>query len=326
MASLVDSYQRRFRYLRLSITDSCNFRCAYCLPNGNCIDPSLERPLALREITHLAMAFAELGVEKIRITGGEPTLRRDVVDIIQTLSQIEGIQEVALSTNGYRLARLAPQLKKAGCRAVNVSLDSLNPDKFKAVTAQNSHADVMASLEASLAEGLRVKVNAVLMKDINDQELPAFLDYVKTRPIAVRFIELMRTGDNGELFQKHHVRAQELKDELLSFGFEALARHELGGPAEEFHHPDFQGRIGFITPYAKDFCTNCNRLRVSCRGELKLCLFGDGQDSLRHLLQNPWQKEELKDSILERLKLKKASHFLDEGKFGNTRQLASIGG
>lgn len=326
MASLIDPQQRRFRYLRLSITDTCNFRCSYCLPNGSCIDPDLERPLNLKEIIHLVTGFTELGVEKIRITGGEPTLRRDVIDIISTIAQIPGIREVALSTNGFRLSRLAKRLKEAGCGAVNVSLDSLDPAKFLAVTAQNNHADVMAGIEASLTEGMRVKVNAVLMKDINSQELPRFLDYVKDRPVAVRFIELMRTGDNADLFAKHHVRADDLISELEDLGFTPEVRTALGGPATEYSHPEYAGKIGFITPYAKNFCAQCNRLRVSCRGELKLCLFGDGQESLRHLLQDPWQKDELQETILDRLTTKKASHFLDQGKFGNTKQLASIGG
>ncbi|MES2745772.1 MAG: GTP 3',8-cyclase MoaA [Bdellovibrionota bacterium] len=326
MASLIDPHQRRFRYLRLSITDSCNFRCAYCLPNGSCIDPALDRPLRLDEITHLLAGFTELGVQKVRITGGEPTLRRDVIDIMSTIGQMEGITELALSTNGYRLARLAPRLKEVGCQAVNVSLDSLSAEKFKAVTAQNNHADVMDGIDASLAVGMRVKINAVLMRDINEKELPDFLEYVRDRPIAVRFIELMRTGDNGELFQKHHVRAEHLIMDLQDKGWTALPRAALGGPATEFAHPDYEGRIGFITPYAKNFCAQCNRLRMSCRGELKLCLFGDGQESIRHLLQSPWQKEELKETILEKLTAKKISHSLDEGKFGNTRQLASIGG
>lgn len=326
MASLIDPAQRRFRYLRLSITDSCNFRCSYCLPNGNCIDPAAERPLNLTEIQNLVEAFAELGVEKVRITGGEPTLRRDVVDIVSNIAGLAGIREVALSTNGFRLTRIARRLKEAGCKAVNISLDSLTADTFKAVTLQDNHSDVMLGIEAALNEGMRVKVNAVLMKDINDNQLTNFQEFVKDRDIAVRFIELMQTGDNRELFDRHHVRADTLIDELLLEGWTPLPRGELSGPATEFWHRDYRGRIGFITPYAKNFCTQCNRLRVSCRGELKLCLFGDGQESLRHLLQSPAQKLELQETILDRLSTKKVSHFLSEGKVGNTRQLASIGG
>jgi cyclic pyranopterin phosphate synthase len=326
MVGLMDSHQRRFRYLRLSITDSCNFRCAYCLPNGSCIDPALARPLDLDEITHLLAAFTELGVEKVRVTGGEPTLRRDVVEILSLISKTKGINELALSTNGYRLARLAPRLKEVGCQAVNVSLDSLSAEKFKAVTAQSTHNDVMDGIKESLKVGLRVKINAVLMRGINDEELPEFLDYIRERPVAVRFIELMRTGDNGSLFERHHIRAEPLIAMLQNEGWTPLPRMPLNGPATEFFHPEFLGRIGFITPYAKDFCAQCNRLRISCRGELKLCLFGDGQESIRHLLQNPSQKEDLKATILDRLTGKKLAHALDQGNFGNTRQLASIGG
>jgi cyclic pyranopterin phosphate synthase len=326
MASLVDSYQRKFRYLRLSITDSCNFRCSYCLPNGNCIDPALERPLNLDEIINLTTAFAGLGVEKVRITGGEPTLRRDVVDIISAISAVEGIDQVAISTNGYRLAQLAPRLAAAGCKAANISLDSLNPEKFAIVTGQKTNQAVLDGIDAALAEGLKVKVNAVLMKGINDEEMQNFLEYVKYSPVTIRFIELMRTGDNKAYFDKHHVRADVLSQELIDQGWDLLPRSTVGGPAEEYAHPDYKGRLGFIKPYAKNFCDGCNRLRISCRGELKLCLFGDGQESVRHLLQNPSQMEELQLTILQRLSTKKISHFLDDDNFGTTRQLASIGG
>lgn len=326
MARLIDSYHRKFRYLRLSITDSCNFRCSYCLPNGNCIDPNLEGPLDLDEIINLTTAFAGLGVEKVRITGGEPTLRRDVVAIIQAISSIEGIDLVAISTNGYRLSQLAPRLAAAGCKAANISLDSLDAEKFATVTGQKTNQDVLDGIDAALEAGLKVKINAVLMKGINDGELSNFLDYVKTSPVTIRFIELMRTGDNKEYFEKHHVRADVLALDLMEKGWERLERGALSGPAEEYVHRDYQGRLGFIRPYAKNFCDGCNRLRISCRGELKLCLFGDGQESIRHLLQTPSQMEELQLTILQRLSTKKQSHFLQDDNFGSTRQLASIGG
>jgi len=326
MASLIDSYQRKFRYLRLSITDSCNFRCSYCLPNGSCIDPEAERPLNLDEILNLTTAFAGLGVEKVRITGGEPTLRRDVVDIISAISAVEGIKQVAISTNGYRLAGLAPRLAEAGCGAANISLDSLNAGKFATVTGQKTNQDVLDGIDAAISEGMTVKINAVLMKGINDTELPNFLDYVKSNPVTVRFIELMRTGDNKAYFDKHHVRADILSKDLTDQGWTLMPRGVVGGPADEYFHPDYVGRLGFITPYAKNFCDGCNRLRISCRGELKLCLFGDGQESIRHHLQSPAQMEDLQLAILQRLSTKKISHFLHEDNFGTTRQLASIGG
>ncbi len=326
MAGLIDSYQRKFRYLRLSITDTCNFSCSYCLPKGSCIDPEAERPLNLSEIINLTKAFAGLGVEKVRITGGEPTLRRDVVDIVSAIAGLDGIKELAISSNGYRLAGLAPRLVAAGCKAVNISLDSLNPDKFSKVTGQKSNQAVLEGIDSALAAGMKVKVNAVLMKGINDTELNNFLEYVKTNAVTVRFIELMRTGDNKEFFDQHHVRAEALVGDLAGKGWKAIPRGPLSGPAEEYFHPDYVGRLGFIKPYAKNFCDGCNRLRISCRGELKLCLFGDGQESIRHLLQSPLQEEALQLTLLQRLSTKKVSHFLEEGLFGMTRHLAGIGG
>ncbi len=323
--SLVDSYQRRFRYLRLSVTDSCNFRCVYCLPNGNCIDPKQERPLDLKEIENLILGFRELGVEKVRITGGEPTLRRDIVDIFALLRDL-GIPELALSTNAYRLESLVPRLYDAGCRSVNVSLDSLNPERFALSTGQRSHSEIMRGIDAALGAGMKVKVNAVLMKGVNDDELPRFLDYIRAKDLSLRFIELMQTGDNHELFRQRHLRATPLIMELETLGFQRLQREILAGPAMEYAHPEYRGRIGFITPYASGFCDSCNRLRVSCRGELKLCLFGDGQSSLRHLLQDREQRVELKAEVLNLLTQKKATHALLEGRVGNTKHLASIGG
>lgn len=324
MNELIDRYKRRFRYLRLSIIDACNFRCSYCLPNGYCYDSKAEKPLTLGEIDHLIRAFAGLGMEKVRITGGEPTLRRDVLDIMATIAAIPGIKTLALSTNGYRLQALAPKLKASGCQAVNVSLDSLDSDRFAHVTGERSNKAVLQGIETALAEGLQVKINAVLMRGVNDKELPAFLDFVKTRDCSIRFIELMRTGDNKEFFEKHHLRADSLIPEME--GWELIPRSPTAGPAEEYRHPDYEGRIGFIKPYAKNFCEGCNRLRVSCRGELKLCLFGNGQESLRSLLQDPSQKRELQETILKRLAMKKESHYLLENDFGNTRALANIGG
>lgn len=326
MNELIDRYQRRFRYLRLSIIDACNFRCSYCLPNGYCFDSKAEKPLRLDEIRNLVSAFAGLGVEKVRVSGGEPTLRRDLLPILAGIAEVPGIRTLALSTNGYRLKTLAPELKTHGCQAVNVSLDSLNSERFAKVTGERGNHAVLEGIESALIEGLRVKINAVLMRGVNDRELPDFLDYVRTRDCSVRFIELMRTGDNREFFEEHHLRADSLSAELEQGGWMRLPRDATGGPADEYWHPDYRGRIGFIKPYAKNFCDSCNRLRVSCRGELKLCLFGNGQESLRGLLQDPAQEEELQRAVVARLAMKKVSHYLLENDFGNTRALANIGG
>ncbi len=323
---IADEFGRSFRYLRISVTDACNFSCSYCLPNGYCKDPTADSPMTHSEFKHLVAGFAALGVRKIRITGGEPTLRRDIVELVQSASETPGIEQVVLSTNGYRLKGLVPALRKAGLQGVNVSVDSLDPELFQRITKTSLLPQILNGLEASLDAGLRVKLNAVLMRDLNSEDLPRFLDYIRHRPISVRFIELMRTGDHPDFFESHHVRAEALEEWLVSQGWQLRERGPLDGPAREYEHAAYAGRIGVIAPYSKDFCGNCNRLRISCRGELKLCLFGDKQHSLRAFIQNESQQSELHAAVHYLLKGKKISHFLQEGEYGNTRQFASIGG
>lgn len=324
--ALQDSFGRRFRYLRVSVIDACNFRCVYCLPQGYCKDPQAAAPLNPLEFRHLIAGFASLGVVKVRITGGEPTLRRDIVELVSIAKQTPGIQEVALSTNGYRLTQLLPRLVDAGLDAVNVSMDSLNEGAFQKVTGSDRLASVREGAEAARRAGLKVKINAVLLRGINDHELPQFMDFVREQDISVRYIELMRTGDNQDLFRDHHLAASSIEATLADEGWALRLRGATDGPAREYEHPAYRGRIGVIAPYSRDFCSGCNRLRISCRGELKLCLFGDTQHSLRAFLQSPDQAPLLHDAVYRLLGLKKNSHDLHEGLYGNTQHFASIGG
>lgn len=325
MSSLLeDSYGRRFAYLRLSITDVCNFRCVYCLPNGykKTAGPGF---LSLAEIRNLAQGFAEVGTRKIRLTGGEPTLRTDFLEVVRTLKDVSGIDQVALSTNGFSLQELAPQLREAGVTSINVSLDSLDNEKFREFTGSRLLPRILDGIDAALEAGYPIiKVNAVLMKDVSN--LDAFMNWARNKPVAIRFIELMRTGGNEKLFRDQHISADTFRRQLYTLGWEAKLRGPLDGPAQEFVHPDYIGRIGLIAPYAKDFCSSCNRLRVSSRGGLRLCLFGDGELSLRDLLQYPDQKEELKNRLRHLLKQKEVSHHLPEGKYGDNQGFSVMGG
>ncbi len=324
--SLHDTYNRSFEYLRLSLTDACNFRCIYCLPNGYQKCNGQPDPLNIDEITNLTNVFARLGIWKIRLTGGEPTLRRDLVEIVERINGTPGIRRVTLTTNGYRLKQLIEPLKNAGLSGVNVSVDSLDPLRFKKITGRDSLGEILLGIEAALNILTEVKINAVLLRGLNEIEFDRFLEFVRHRPISVRFIELMRTGENGDVFNKWHLSAKELESDLYRRGWEKAPRSDGGGPAVEFGHNDYAGRIGLIAPYAKDFCAGCNRLRVTNQGALRLCLFGDSDYSLRSLLQSPDQAEKLMLKIVELLKLKPPSHFLQEGRYGNTRNLASVGG
>ncbi|HEY8270616.1 MAG TPA: GTP 3',8-cyclase MoaA [Pseudobdellovibrionaceae bacterium] len=325
-ALLRDSYDRQFQYLRLSLTEVCNFRCSYCLPNGyksSCSD----FPLGESEVFHLLQAFSELGISKVRLTGGEPTIRSDLVSLVQKISQIEGIDKIALTTNGYRLQSLAAPLFEAGLTNLNVSIDTLQEDKFQKITGKSNLKNVLAGMEKAISVGIpAVKINTVLLKDLNDIELPEFMEFVRKVPVSWRFIELMQTGNNKDFFRQRHLSTKVIDSYLRDRGWSEVSKQATDGPATEFSHPDYLGRIGIIAPYSKDFCKSCNRLRVSSRGALQLCLFGEGQVNLRHLLQASEQKEELKSKIEKSLFLKSVGHELHSGLTGQTQNLSMIGG
>jgi cyclic pyranopterin phosphate synthase len=326
-AGLIDPQGRRFSYLRLSITDACNFKCGYCLPNGYCREDAREPELSVDEIARLVAGLAELGMYKVRLTGGEPTTRRDFLEIVERVAATPGVREVAVSTNGYRLRALAPDLARLGVKAVNVSVDSLDRARFAAITGSDRLQEVLAGIDACLSTGIpKVKANAVLLRGQNDDELDAFLAWVRERPITARFIELMRTGENGAYFAARHVTASALRARLLAEGWAPAARGKAAGPAEELSHPAFAGRIGFITPYSGKFCESCNRLRVTARGELRLCLFGEGSHGLRRWLRDDDSRPKLQSELRRLLVAKEASHFLEEGRVGDMRSFSSVGG
>ena len=324
---LVDAFQRHYYYLRLSITEQCNFRCNYCLPNG--YQPEANKPsfLTLSEITHIARAFAAMGTEKIRLTGGEPTLRKDFLTIAESVADVEGIRHVALTTNGYRMAKDVADWKRAGITSVNVSVDSLDPRMFHQITGINKFDEVMRGIDRAFDVGYhKVKVNSVLMKNLNDHEFNQFLAWVKNRPIQMRFIELMQTGEMDSFFERHHLSGEILAQKLLSQGWQLQQRAVTDGPAKVFSHPDYQGEIGLIMPYEKNFCASCNRLRVSAKGKLHLCLFGEEGIELRDLLQSEEQQGVLQSRIFSALQGKREHHYLHQGDSGIRNHLASIGG
>ncbi|MCD9086965.1 GTP 3',8-cyclase MoaA [Stenotrophomonas sp. SY1] len=326
MSQLTDGFGRSFPYLRLSLTEACNFRCSYCLPDGYKADG---RPqfLAVDEIERLVRAFATLGMHKIRLTGGEPSLRKDLDQIIETVARVPGIRKVAITTNGCLLPRRLPGWHRAGLTALNVSMDSLQRDRFHAITGHDRLPEVLEGIEMAQQLGLQsIKLNAVLLRDRNDDELPQWMEFLRERPVSVRFIELMRTGDNREYFERHHLDADVVIAQLQAAGWQQRPRLADAGPAREFSHPDYRGSVGIIAPYSRDFCKGCNRLRVTARGDLRLCLFGDFGIALRPLLQSEDERDALLARITTQLGLKAAGHGLHEGNTGITPHLASIGG
>ena len=326
-SSLSDVMGRRFEYLRLSLTDICNFRCSYCLPDGYKKTHSAPTNLTVDEIVRLVRAFAALGLWKIRLTGGEPTLRKEFIDIASAVSAVSGIRSLAMTTNGYRLAERAQSYFDAGIRAINISIDSLEPEKFRLITGHDRLAEVLAGIESAQAAGINnIKINTVLMRDLNHKEIDDFLAFVAERNVSLRFIEVMRTNDNPQFFRSHHLPGTYISDRLDNLGWKRLARKAGAGPAVEYGHDAAKGRIGIIAPYSKDFCTTCNRLRVSAIGKLHLCLFGDGGINLRPLLASDSQHEELVARIVALTRTKAPSHLLHQGNSGKTPHLASIGG
>ncbi len=326
MTPLTDGFGRRFPYLRLSLTEACNFSCSYCLPDGYQADG---RPkfLAVDEIERLVRAFATLGMHKIRLTGGEPSLRKDLDQVIATVAAVPGIRKVAITTNGTLLPRRLPAWHAAGLTALNVSMDTLRRDRFVSITGHDRLPEILEGLEIAQQLGLdSIKLNAVLLRDGNDDELPQWMAFLRERPICVRFIELMRTGDNQAYFERHHLRADVLERQLDAAGWSLCPRADDAGPAREYAHPDHKGRIGIIAPYSRDFCRGCNRLRVTARGDLRLCLFGDFGVALRPLLQHEDDRDALLARITTQLGLKAAGHGLHQGQTGLTPHLASIGG
>ncbi len=328
VTQLTDAFERKFYYLRLSVTDVCNFRCTYCLPDGYKPHGVANKSfLSIDEVRRITRAFASLGTEKIRLTGGEPSLRRDFTDLIAAVRENQSIRHIAVTTNGYRLARDVQTWRDAGLTALNVSVDSLDARQFQAITGQDKFRQVMDGIDAAFAAGFeQVKVNTVLMRDVNLHQLDTFLAWIKPRPIQLRFIELMETGDGGDLFRKHHVSGSVIREQLLARGWIHQIRSRSDGPAQVFCHPDYAGQIGLIMPYEKDFCASCNRLRVSAVGNLHLCLFGEGGITLRDLLADDNQQQALEARIASALAQKKQTHFLLDGNTGSTQNLSYIGG
>ena len=330
MMKLQDTFGRKFPYIRLSITDVCNFKCTYCLPEGYKKNPGDTRSfMSAEEISRLTKALSELGVCKIRLTGGEPTVRKDFFDILKDMKQNSNIPKVTMTTNGYRLNKIAKQLYETGLNGINISIDTLNRETFKKLTGHDRLNEILEGIDILQKLGFNnIKVNAVLLKGINDthEEFEKFGNFIKSNKIDFRFIELMQTGDNLDYFKKNHVSSKIFKDYLEKNKWISQTFGKDAGPSLNFIHPEFEGKFGLIAPYSKGFCKTCNRLRITSRGDLRLCLFGNTGVSIRHLLQDDAQKDELVDLIIKQLHLKKESHYLELGETGITPNLSSTGG
>ena len=326
--NLVDNFHRQLSYLRLSITDFCNFRCDYCLPNGYTANAG-KRPdneLSISEIDILIQAFAKLGTTKVRLTGGEPSIRQDLPRIIELAKQTQGIQTVAVSSNGYRLAKHLSDWQTAGLNQLNISIDSFDPTIFKQITGFDILPTLLQDMDTLLATtDIKLKLNGILMADTAFDNLQSVLSFVKNRPVTYRFIEFMQTSDNKALFFAQHSSGQRIKDFLLQNGWQSQRRASDAGPAIEYRHADYVGGIGLIEPYAPQFCDSCNRLRVSSQGKVHLCLFDNGSYDVRAFLANG-DVDGLVHALQSLMPIKPEYHLLKQNDSGIMANLSMIGG
>ena len=324
-----DQYGHLISYLRISVTDRCNERCAYCMPSEFQEWLPREKVMSYEELLRVVRVAAGLGVNKIRITGGEPTVRKDFFEIIKVLKVDAGIKKVVITTNGYHLDKKAKLLVDSGLNGINISIDSLNRETFKNVTGHDRLPEILEGIKNLQELGFEnIKINAVLLNGINSSEkdFDTWSKFIQNNKIDFRYIELMQTGDNLEYFKKYHASSKIFKNYLNENNWIYQTLGKDAGPSLNYINPEYKGKFGIIAPYSKDFCKTCNRLRITSRGDLRLCLFGNTGISVRHLLQKDDQLNELKDLILKQMQFKKESHYLELGDTGLTKNLSKTGG
>ena len=324
--TLKDGFGRSIEYLRISVTDRCNFRCLYCMPVAGLEWLPKSEILSYEEIASVVEQLAPLGLRRLRITGGEPTIRPDLERLIAMLRAVPGVEDISLSTNGVRLAELAPRLRAAGLDRVNISIDSLRPERIKAISRRNLEFDPSAAAMAAEDAGLSpIKINVVVMRGINDDELGDLARLTIEHPWHVRFIELMPVGELRDLTWDHVVPSDEVLRSL-----EALAPLEPvdgpargNGPARYFSFPGAAGSVGIITPMTHTYCGSCNRVRLTADGRLRTCLFGTAETDLRTPLRDGIPLEPFFRAALSE---KPKEHHLLQMNVGGLRALSQVGG
>ena len=325
MTGLSDSFQRPIDYLRISVTDRCNLRCRYCMPaEGIRLMPHADI-LSYEEIYDVAAAAAGLGINKIRITGGEPLVRTGLPELVRMLAQLDGMDDISLTTNGTLLAYYAAELKSAGLRRVNVSLDTLKPDKFKQITRGSRLDEVQKGIEVARSAGLNpLKINVVVMPGVNDDELLDFAARTVHDGWHIRFIEHMPFGENTP--SSPFIPLTEIKQRLAALGELEPCSVKGNGPAKYFRLPQANGTIGFITPVSEHFCFHCNRLRLTADGKLRPCLLSEEEIDLRQPLRGGISSAELKSLIEKAVARKPLRHRLADGRVPQGRPFSQVGG
>ncbi len=309
-AQLIDRFGRTVDYLRISITDRCDFRCLYCMAEDMTFLPRAQI-LTLEEIYTLAQAFAELGVKKIRITGGEPLVRKGALELLQNIGAIDSLNELVLTTNGSQLETMATALKQAGVKRINISLDTLDADKFKAITRTGDLQQVLRGIQASKAAGFeRIKINAVILKDRNHLEVNDLVQFAVDNGIDISFIEEMPLGVVSQHNRADAYYSSDLIKADLAEKFTLIATPEkTGGPSNYFKVEGTQTRVGFISPHSENFCSTCNRVRLTVEGRLLLCLGNEHSVDLKQVIRsNPGDMTVLKQAIIDAMLIKPEKH------------------
>ncbi|MCR6515916.1 GTP 3',8-cyclase MoaA [Clostridium sp. LY3-2] len=317
-----DIYGREIDYLRISLTDNCNLRCIYCMPSSN-IEFSKEK-LTEEEIIKIIKASEKIGIKKIRFTGGEPLVRKDLVKIIKETNSLEGIEDICLTTNGILLLEKLEELKENGLTKVNISLDTLNPLKYKKITRGGDINLVLKAIDKCLNLGIKVKLNVVIIKGLNDDEIIDLINLTKEKDIDVRFIELMPIGEGNKFTG---ISNEEIKDLIKNYEYKSLKQDKKDGPANYIKLKGAKGKIGFISALSNCFCENCNRIRITSDGMLKGCLNWKGGVNLKREIEKGISEEKIKDIIKDSIYNKPEKYlFKKEDKNKEIRFMNQIGG
>lgn len=328
----LDAYNRPISYLRISVTDRCNLRCVYCMPPEGVPWVPHEDILTYGEIETVVRAAAELDISKVRLTGGEPLVRLDIVKLVRMLARIPGVDDLAMTTNGLLLSRYASSLAEAGLHRVNISLDSLQPQRFRRITRGGPLEDVLEGMEAARRAGLEpIKINTVVIRGMNDDEVVDLACKTMEAGWNLRFIELMPVGNGGWLgdeWTEKVVTAEEIRPRVESTlgTLEPAKMSAGGGPARYYRLPGAQGTLGFITPISEHFCYRCNRMRLTADGQLRPCLVSDEEIDLRRPLRRGAGVAEIKELLLKGVESKPRRHHLAESNRPKKRSMSQIGG
>ena len=331
MNQIVDPFNRKITYLRVSVTDHCNYRCHYCRDEDHQTHTKKSQVLTFEEIARIVRLFAELGVTKVRLTGGEPLLRKDILDLTRMLGEIPGLSDIPLSTNAHLLPAMALKLKNHGINRANISIDSLIPERFKEITRDGDLETVINGIDAAISVGMKpIKLNMVVMKGTNDDEIESMIEFAINRGLDLRFIETMPIGLAGIEAADRHLSEKDILDRVYSaYGDRLISQDskQTDGPAKTLKIEGTNTSIGTISAVSNNFCSSCNRVRLTAKGELILCLGQKDSVSLRDAIRSGMEDQEVKQLILNAITKKPEKHFFDSVVDNiSNRQMVEMGG